>query len=205
MVFKPGQSGNPKGRKPGPRTAAFRKTPIVLNLLRERNDVDSLDLLSAVVSHPDIELPMRVQAAAMLAPFQHAKCTSRYISKRVELPRPTTIAEATEQIGQISGLAELGYIGLDEAETIIGFRKSFIEGKATTDIEERLVAVENALRERSPIVEVKVDSDLPPLPGTQIEMPKHLTAAAPDTPKGAEPGRGSNPWSPASGGDKSDA
>ena len=81
-------------------------------------------------------------------------------------------------------LAAAKYVGLDEA---IGYQKAYIEARATTDFEERLVAVENALKERAPIVEVKVDSDLPSLPGTQIEMPKPLTAA-PKRPKGTERG-----------------
>ena len=35
-----------------------------------------------------------------------------------------------------------------------------------------MIAVENALKERAPIVEVKVDSDLPALPSTDVRMPK---------------------------------
>jgi len=48
------------------------------------------------------------------------------------------------------------------------------------------------LRERAPIVGIDVQSDLPSLPGTDVVMPKTLTAA-PDRPKDTEP-RG-NPWS----------
>ena len=63
-----------------------------------------------------------------------------------------------------------------------------------------MIAVENALKERAPIVEVKVDSDLPALPGTDVRMPKTLMAA-PDQPKGVE--RDANPWSSLSDRDKS--
>ena len=169
MAWQKGQSGNPKGGKPGPRKpdARFRRTAPVLTLLRERNDVDSLDLLSAVVSHPDIEMPTRVAAAVALAPYQHSKCTTRYISKRVELPNPRTVEEATDQIAQVGGLARLGYIALDVAETVIGHLKAFIEALVASNIEERLAAVEGALKERSPIVEIDVQSDLPSLPGNR--------------------------------------
>ena len=57
---------------------------------------------------------------------------------------------ATDQIAQVGGLARLGYIGLDEAETIIGHLKAFIEALVTSNSEERLVAVETTLRERGP-------------------------------------------------------
>ena len=95
-------------------------------------------------------MPVRVQAAVALAPYQHSRCTTRYVSKRVELPNPRTVEEATDQIAQVGGLARLGYIGLDEAETIIGHLKAFIEALVTSNSEERLVAVETTLRERGP-------------------------------------------------------
>jgi hypothetical protein len=190
MVFKPGQSGNPAGRSIGRRSMQE-------NLyLRALNDPrDPAEFLTAVMESPAANPALRIHAAAILMPFKYGRVTTRHISKPVEIPAPQSIEQANENIATIGALAAAKYIGLDEANDLIGYQKAYIEARATTDIEERLVAVENALRERSPIVEVKVDSDLPPLPGTQIEMPKHLTAA-PDRSKGTEP-RG-NPWSPSS-------
>jgi hypothetical protein len=167
--------------------------------LRALNDPrDPAEFLTAVMESPAALPQLRIHAAAILMPFKYGRVTTRHISKPVEIPAPQSIEQANENIAQIGALAAAKYIGLDEANDLIGYQKAYIEARATTDIEERLVAVENALKERSPIVEVKVDSDLPPLPGTQIEMPKTLTTA-PDTPKGVERG---NPWSPPSDGDK---
>ena len=61
-----------------------------------------------------------------------------------------TPGPSSDQIAQVGGLARLGYIGLDEAETIIGHLKAFIEALVTGNSEERLVAVETTLRERGP-------------------------------------------------------
>src|SRR6516162_9707002 len=203
MVFKPGRSGNPEGRRPGTRPVYRPDAGDRLYLRAMDNHRDPLEFLTAVMESPAALPQLRIHAAAILMPFKYGRVTTRHISKPVEIPAPQSIEQANENIATIGALAAAKYMGLDEANDLIGYQKAYIEARATTDIEERLVAVENALKERSPIVEVKVDSDLPSLPGTQIEMPKTLTAA-PDTPKGTEPGRGSNPWSPPSGGDKSD-
>jgi hypothetical protein len=162
------------------------------------NHRDPLEFLTAVMESPAALPQLRIHAAAVLMPFKYGRVTTRHISKPVEIPAPQSIEQANENIATIGALAAAKYIGLDEANDLIGYQKAYIEARATTDIEERLVAVENALRERSPIVEIEVQSDLPSLPGTDVLMPKTLTAA-PDTPKGVERG---NPWSSPSGGDK---
>jgi hypothetical protein len=155
------------------------------------NHRDPLEFLTAVMESPAALPQLRIHAAAILMPFKYGRVTTRHISKPVEIPAPQSIEQANENIATIGALAAAKYIGLDEANDLIGYQKAHIEARATTDIEERLVAVENALRERAPIVEVKVDSDLPPLPGTDVLRPKTLTAAPDDAPKGVE----GNPWS----------
>jgi hypothetical protein len=172
-----------------------------LYLRAMENSRDPAEFLTAVMESPQALPALRLHAAAVLMPFRYGRVTTRPISKAVEIPAPQTVQDALDNISQVSALAAARYIGLDEASDLIGFQKSFIEAKATTELEERVLAVENALKERAPIVEVEVKSDLPSLPGTQIAMPKTLTAA-PDAPKGVERG---NPWSPPSDGDKSDS
>jgi hypothetical protein len=191
MVFKPGQSGNPEGRRAGSRLNRNMGDRLYVRAMQNEND--PLEFLTAVMTSPAANPTLRVHAAAILMPFKYSRSTVRPISKSVEIPVPTTIEQANENIATIGALAAAKYIGLDEANDLIGYQKAYIEARATTDIEERLVAVENALRERAPIVEVTVDSDLPALPGTSIEMPKTLTAASDNMPKGVE--RDANPWS----------
>jgi hypothetical protein len=164
-----------------------------LYLRAMHDEKDPLEFLTAVMESPAALPALRVHAAAILMPFKYGRVTTRHISKPVEIPAPQSIEQANENIATIGALAAAKYIGLDEANDLIGYQKAYIEARATTDIEERLVAVENALRERAPIVEVKVDSDLPTLPGTDVVMPKTLTAASDNMPKGVE--RDANPWS----------
>jgi ABC transporter substrate binding protein len=47
MPYRPGQSGNPRGRPVGSRK---RPTALVLRIMKERNDTDPLALLSTIVT-----------------------------------------------------------------------------------------------------------------------------------------------------------
>jgi hypothetical protein len=76
MPFKPGQSGNPKGRAVGFRP---RKTKLSLREIANRGDVDTIVFLSAVVSAEKLDLSLRLQAAGLLAPYQHSRATARYV------------------------------------------------------------------------------------------------------------------------------
>jgi hypothetical protein len=49
MVFRPGESGNPRGRKPGSRVIG-KATKLSLREIANRGDIDTIDFLSAVVS-----------------------------------------------------------------------------------------------------------------------------------------------------------
>ena len=84
--------------------------------MRGRGDTDPLDLLSAIVTKADAPLELRVQAASILAPYQHARCTSRYITHKIDLPVAETVEQATACIAQIGALAAAGKIALDEAK-----------------------------------------------------------------------------------------
>jgi hypothetical protein len=83
MPYRPGQSGNPRGRPVGSRK---RPTALVLRIMKERNDTDPLALLSTIVTTAEAPLELRVQAAGMLAPYTHSRCTARYIRKKIDLP-----------------------------------------------------------------------------------------------------------------------
>ena len=93
MTFKKGQSGNPAGMRPG--TRRKRPTALVLRIMKERNDTDPLALLSTIVTTAEAPLELRVQAAGMLAPYTHSRCTARYIGKKIDLPVVETVKQAT--------------------------------------------------------------------------------------------------------------
>lgn len=46
----------------------------------------SVVLLSTIVTTAEAPLELRVQAAGMLAPYTHSRCTARYIRKKIDLP-----------------------------------------------------------------------------------------------------------------------
>jgi hypothetical protein len=185
MGYKPGQSGNPLGRAPGSRNKP--KTALVLRLLKDRKDTDPLDLLSAVVTKADAPLELRVQCAGLLAPYQHARCTSRFISRKIELPEVETVEQATACIARIASLAAAGKLALDEANDLISHQKSFIEARIGCDLEQRVLVIEAALATANIALPVTTVGGLPPLPTEPdhtILMPRALES--PTNGEGAE-------------------
>jgi hypothetical protein len=67
MPFKPGQSGNPKGRRPGIHSA---ETKLALEEALASAKVDPVEFLSQVVSAEKLGLPFRLQAAGLLLPYR---------------------------------------------------------------------------------------------------------------------------------------
>ena len=91
MPFKLGQSGNPAGRKPGSRN---RKTiaadlAAVEKIAAEDgingDDLDPLVYLASVVSQRGANAALRIQAASLLAPYRHSRCTTRRISQALAI------------------------------------------------------------------------------------------------------------------------
>src|SRR6516164_10020404 len=101
MTWKPGESGNPKGRKLGSKNC---KTRAILAKINKRGDVDALALLSEVVSKAQAPLALRITAATALAPYQHPRAP-RLVSRVIRLPVSETIADATACIAHIGQLA----------------------------------------------------------------------------------------------------
>ena len=167
MPFKPGQSGNPKGRRPK------IKKKILLSVTVGGGPVDELDLLSAIVSHPEIDPHTRMQAAGLLAPYRHGKMT-RFVEEPVDVPVSATVEEATAAIAQISALARAKRISLETANDLISQEKSFIEAKVGLDIEGQMLELRQIVEKLSASarpVDAVVIGGLPRLPGTAIDMP----------------------------------
>jgi hypothetical protein len=180
MTYRPGESGNPKGR---PKGTFKRDSALVLRVLKDRNDTDPLALLSTIVTCAEAPLELRVQAAGMLAPYRHARCSTRYISRKIKLPEVETVEQATACIARISTLAAAGKLGLDEANDLIGHQKSFIEARIGCDLEQRVLAIEAALQSANiALPGVTVTGGLPPLPlgpgDGRLEMPRQIAAPA---------------------------
>jgi hypothetical protein len=170
MTFKPGQSGNPKGRTPGRRNA---KTRAVLEKLN--GVADALALLGEMVASAEAPLALRVTAATALAPYQYPKAP-RLLRKKIDLPEPVTIEDATANIARIGVFAAARRIGLDEANDLVNFQKAYIEARIGCELEQRIATLEHALQNAHINLGVSVVGGMPPLPGTTIDMPQ-LTAA----------------------------
>jgi hypothetical protein len=178
MTFKPGQSGNPRARLPGSRNR--KKTALVLRILKGRGDTDPLDLLSAIVTCAEAPLELRVQAVGMRAPYQHSRCTARYIGKKIDLPVVETVEQATACIAQIGALAAAGKLALDEANDLVGYQKAFIEAKIGTELEQRIAVIELALQRANINLGVAVEGGMPVMRGCEnVKVPARLLSARP--------------------------
>src|SRR5262249_10139613 len=131
MTFKPGQSGNPKGRTPGRRNA---KTRAVLEKLN--GVADALAVLGEMVASAGAPLALRVTAATALAPYQYPKAP-RLLRKEIDLPEPVTIEDATANIARIGVFAAARRIGLSLSEAVKLQRRGGKEAGARGEIRRR--------------------------------------------------------------------
>jgi hypothetical protein len=181
MPFKPGVSGNPRGRAKGARD--FRAViPITLN---GKPAPDSLEYCAAVIAEEHAPTPFKIQAAAILAPYQHSRRTARYIGKPVDLVVSTNVDEATANIAKLGSLAAAGTIGLDEMGDLVNAQRAFIEARMSLDNEARLARIEEMVARLSPpTVEIEVSGGLPTMPGCEnLIMPERVTTQRVERPR----------------------
>ena len=163
-MYQPGQSGNPNGRKPGTRN---RRTEELWGELEARGDIDPAVYLSSLVSDLTKPEELRTTAASYLLPYKYAKRQSvpslRFIDEPLQLPVPTTIARARENITYISDLKAQGRLDIDTANSLIA------DNKAAADIliEEIKLAAQDPNRQT--VIEIRGGLDR--LPGTSVIMP----------------------------------
>jgi hypothetical protein len=140
---------------------------------------------------------LRVTAAGLLAPYQHARMTSRRIRKPIDLSAPDSVAQAIANIAKIASLAAAGEIALDEANDLIGHQKAFIESKVGTDLETQVGILQETLRrlgDNAVPFGITVLDGLPTLPGKSIVMPQLSRSTGADANgngNGHDPDRGS--------------
>ena len=181
--WKPGQSGNPAGKPKGPNgsTLALRE--------KLKGKWDSLAFLAETMAASEAALTLRVSAAIGLARYQHSPAP-RYLSHKIDLPAPQTIADATRNIATIGTLAAKRRIGLDEATDLANLQRAFIESTVATDLEQRMLTIEAALQQANIVLPgITVVGGLPSLPigpdEPTVIMPREL---APPTNGGRDDG-----------------
>jgi len=158
MVRKAGESGNPKGRKQGSKNA---RTLAVLKKIN--GQTDSLVLLADTCASAEAPLAIRVQSAIGLARYQHAPAP-RLLRKKIDLPEPATIADATANIGRIASLVAQRKLGVDEGNDLTAILGKWIEAKVSAELEERIIAIEIALAKANINLGIAVEGGLPDLP-----------------------------------------
>jgi hypothetical protein len=118
VTFQPGNSlgGRPKGSR-------NRRTEELWSKLEEAGDLDPAEYLSSLVTNKEAPAELRAQAANYLLPYKYSKCGTRviprYIDGPVDLPRPTTLEQANNNIAYISELKTQGQIDLDFADSLV--------------------------------------------------------------------------------------
>jgi hypothetical protein len=171
MVFKPGRSGNPAGRRP--------MRQILRNLApKKANEIRGLDLVASVADHTSAPLQMRLQAGTILAQYQELRPAER-IGRDLGLPVATSVEIATQNIAKIGAEAAADRLSADIAAKLISHQQSYIEARVACDIEAAVANFEAAIERLPPPVDVKVEGGLPDLPGSSILMPPRVITPPP--------------------------
>jgi hypothetical protein len=175
MVWKPGESGNPRGRERGSRNVRTRAVLAKVNGIS-----DAVAWLGELVGDINAPLAIRCSAAIGLARYQHSPAP-RYLSHKIDLPAPQTIADATRNIAAIATLAAKRRIGLDEATDLANLQRAYIESVVATDLEQRMITIEQALQQANiALPGVTVVGGLPSLPigpdEPTVIMPRAIAA-----------------------------
>jgi len=140
-------------------------------------------LLAELVASTDTPLPLRIQSAIGLARYQYAPAP-RLLRKKIDLPEPTTIAEATANIGRIATLVAQRKLGVDEGNDLTAILGKWIEAKVSAELEERIIMIEIALAKLGNFNPgIAVQGGLPDLPlgsdDGRLIMPAKLLSTRP--------------------------
>jgi hypothetical protein len=164
VTYKPGQSGNPAGRKPLKKI--LRNVPP-----KFAKDFKAIDLVASIAQYDAVPLQQRAAAAMFVASYQELKPSERTIED-LQLPKPTSVAIATENIAEIAHAVTSGKLSPDMAPKVIAPQKDFIDAVVGSNLEQRLAALEQAAERNPLMVKTVVLGGLPKLPGTAITMPE---------------------------------
>ncbi len=171
-LFEPGQSGHPSGSKGNKRRSHNKE---VFDAIKSAGYLDPLIRL-AKISHESENEGVAASAAASLANYCHPKLqsipTPRFNPTPWETDDFQTSADAERFIAKIASATARGELDFQSALELTTIAKTWIDARATSEIEQRLVTIEQSLDITSPShVTTAVVGGLPTLPGTNIVMP----------------------------------
>jgi hypothetical protein len=173
--WKPGERVPGSGR---PAKSRNRRDYDLFLQLQEEGDLGSARYLSSIVTDRENKYTteQRSYAAVNLLPFQNSKMSSVpspiYLSDPVEYPhpRPSSIAEATDNIAHIDKLFTSGALDLVSYNSLKDTQQKYIN---TMIDEAKLIAAQGGDPNHEQVI--RIEGGLPPLPGTNITMPEqHL-------------------------------
>jgi hypothetical protein len=130
-----------KGNKLGPGRPKGSRNQRAIELeqmLAARGDLHPADFLSMVMNGllPGVELGHRIAAATALLPYRLARPhPSRFISKSIDLPPPSSATQAAEQLAQIAVLMAGGKLDLDEGAVLSKVIRDYVEVFRTSEVE----------------------------------------------------------------------
>ena len=129
MAYRPGQSGNPAGGKPGPqkRTAQFRKL-----IADSTNEIARKIIENAKLGDP----------AAQALFVKNLMPRHRFVAEPINLPPAKTVTEIQAQIGELVSLTAAGQLDLD-ALVVLSRALTMAVSTKMEELEELLSAQEN--------------------------------------------------------------
>jgi hypothetical protein len=137
MSFRPGQSGNPAGKRPGTRHCV---TSAVEELLA--GDAQALTLKA-------VELALQGDTTALrmcldrIAPIRRARV-------RFPLPMPETLADLPRAVASLVAAVSDGTLAPDEGAAVAAMLETHRRTIESVDLEKRIVALEARHHEREP-------------------------------------------------------
>jgi hypothetical protein len=134
-----------------------------------------------------VPVPLRIAAATAAAPYVEARVTDRKISCPINLPPSNSVEQARANINLIKAHIAAGALGIEEGEVLLKIEQLLVETNMCVDVEQGVRALEALARDNPPQAGVEVRGGLPPLSGTNIDMPKRpLLPSSPWKSKGSE-------------------
>jgi Family of unknown function (DUF5681) len=167
--FQPGQSGNPNGRPAGSRN---KRTSEIISEIRKLGHKDCLLRLSEIVhSHTDTALV--IQASNVPAPYIHSKRGTipapRFVEEAIAVPDFACVDEALDFQKEVARRAAAGELELQTSLDISVLVGNWIRSRQASvelDLKVRAQSV-NSANQR-----IIVEGGLPPLPGSDVIMPR---------------------------------
>ena len=168
MTFQPGHTLSP-GRRLGSRN---KRTAEIFHRLENRGDLDPADLLSSIVTNPQEQQELRIQAAGLLMPYKYSKCGTApvqvYIDVPLDTPEFTRLCDAEQFLAKVAALVAHGQLDFQAGQNLSALAKNWIDAQyAREELSIKQYNSGSTEHEQT----IRIEGGLPALPGTNVTMP----------------------------------